>query len=124
MSTKKNKRQTVKYSNRFFPKDKSRFQELMNEFDCTQAQVMEYLISLESSKVEKGQTIAEQKLKQWLFLGYPKKITPNALRYADYGVSENAKGEIKTKEINLNTAKKLCELYATEIDEHNSKIND
>lgn len=115
---------SVSYTVRVSNETKNRIQALRDEFDCTVGQVMEYLVSLENSKVEKGQFIAEQKLKQWLCLGYPKKITVHGLRYADYGFSETDKGELKPKSINQGTAKKIFELYKNEIDEHNSKIND
>tara|TARA_R110001592_G_C13145926_1_gene747715 strand:+ start:1079 stop:1453 length:375 start_codon:yes stop_codon:yes gene_type:complete len=124
MTKKSNKRVNVSYSNRFYPEDKARFQELMAEFNCTQYATNEYLISLESSRIEKGIFIAEKKLKQWLYLGYPKKITTHGLRYADYGFSENRKGELTPRIVSLSTAKSVFELYEAEIQEHNSKFED
>ena len=116
----KNKKTEMdKVSARVYKSTKNRFKEISDEFDCTQAKVFEYLISLESSRIEKGIFIAEQKLKQWLWLGYDKKITVHGLRYADYGFSENEKGELKPKTINQGTAKKVYQLYEAEIKEHN-----
>ena len=113
-----------RFSARIRKTTKDRFKNLCEEFECTHAKVFEYLISLESSKIEKGIFIAEQKLKQWLFLGYPKKITVHGLRYADYGFSKNRKGELTPRIVSLSTAKNVFELYEAEIQEHNSKFND
>ena len=124
---KNNKKQKVEIgtvSARVKQSTRDRFDELSDEFGCTKSAVFEYLISLESSRLEKGIFLAEQKLKQWLYLGYNKKITVHGLRYADYGFNENDKGELKPKTINQGTAKKIYELYEAEIDEHNSNIND
>ena len=121
----KNKKTEMdKVSARVYKSTKNRFKEISDEFDCTQAKVFEYLISLESSRIEKGIFIAEQKLKQWLWLGYDKKITVHGLRYADYGFSKNRKGELTPRIVSLSTAKSVSELYESEIKEHNSKYSD
>ena len=121
----KNKKTEMdKVSARVYKSTKNRFKEISDEFDCTQAKVFEYLISLESSRIEKGIFIAEQKLKQWLWLGYDKKITVHGLRYADYGFSKNRKGELTPRIVSLSTAKSVLELYESEIKEHNSKYSD
>ena len=121
----KNKKTEMdKVSARVYKSTKNRFKEISDEFDCTQAKVFEYLISLESSRIKKGIFIAEQKLKQWLWLGYDKKITVHGLRYADYGFSKNRKGELTPRIVSLSTAKSVFELYESEIKEHNSKYSD
>ena len=96
---------------------------IMSEYECTADEVMKYLICLESSRIEKGIFIAEKKLKQWLYLGYPKKITTHGLRYAEYGFSENRNGQLTPRIVSLSTAKSVFELYEAEIKEHNSKVN-
>ena len=113
-----------KFQARIRKTTKDRFKNLCAEFECTHAKVFEYLISLESSRIEKGIFIAEQKLKQWLYLGYPKKITTHGLRYAEYVFSKNRKGELTPRIVSLSTAKSVFELYEAEIKEHNSKFND
>jgi len=93
--------------------DYNRYMSLKDEFECSHSQLLKYLLSLENSKVAKGGAMVEQKLKQWLLLGYRYEISVHALRYADYGTG---------KVVGLATASKICDMYKEEIEEHNSKI--
>ena len=96
---------------------------MRNEYGCTHADVIDYLLSLETSKIDKGASVVERKLKEWLYLGYPKQITSYALRYADYGYKTDKNGNISPiGPINANTCKKVIESYANEIEKHNSQL--
>lgn len=96
---------------------------LKDEYGCTHAEVIDYLLSLETSKIDKGASVVERKIKEWLYLGYPKQITAYALRYADYGYKVDENGnETPIGPINATTCKKILESYATEIEQHNSQF--
>jgi hypothetical protein len=89
------------------------YMNLKEEFDCSHAQLLRYLLSLENSKVSKGGAVVEQKLKQWLILGYKEVISVHALRYANYKTNKVA---------GMATVQKIYDLYKEDIELHNSKI--
>jgi hypothetical protein len=103
----------VRFSIEMTIEDKERYDVLKNEFDCNVLQLMQYLMSLEKSKLDKGSSLVENKLKQWLYLGYKKEITTHGLRMADYGT-----GNI----MGLRTVKPVFDLYKSEIEEFNKNI--
>jgi hypothetical protein len=119
MKNAKNKEKLSKHSVRVRDNDWNRFTELAELFDSKQGSVFQYLVSLESSRIGKTAFLVEQKLKQWLFLGYPKTITLHGLRYADYGLTESNKPRIVSRAI----AKNVYDLYEKEINDFNKQFD-
>jgi hypothetical protein len=87
---------------------KQTFDNLAEELDCTQAQVLEYLLSLNTPRLDKGIMLAERTVKKLLICG--------------------CEGEINTQKVrsltgcNFNTALKVLNAYKEEIEEANGKL--
>ena len=86
---------------------KEKFDDLKEELNCTHAQVIEYLLSVNTPRLDKGIMLAERTLKKLLACG--------------------CEGEINTQKIrsitgcNFNTALKVLKAYKEEVEEVNGK---
>lgn len=86
---------------------KAKIESLKGE-NLTYTDVLEYLLSLDNFRQDlSGSLKVELQLKHYLFLGHDRKITQTDLQ--------------RVTGCNLNTIKKIMELYAPEIENHNSK---
>lgn len=98
---------TVRLSPRVTLETKERFDDLANELNCTQSQVIEYLLSLNTPRLDKGIMLAERTVKKLLICG--------------------CEGEINTQKVrsitgcNFNTALKVLKAYKDEIEQVNGK---
>jgi hypothetical protein len=86
---------------------KAKIEALKGE-NLTYTDVLEYLLSLNNFKQDlSGSLKVELLLKQWLHLGHDRKITQTDIQ--------------RVTGCNLNTIKKIIELYTIEIEQHNAK---
>ena len=103
-----------KVSLRITEKSKARFDAINEEYpNAIQKDIFEYLLSLEDSKVATGAMMVEQKLKQWLILGFNEEITMHKIRTATYPNGLSA---------GLPTVRKVFALYESEINKHNAAL--
>lgn len=76
--------------------------------ELTYTEILEYLLSLNDFRQELSGTMkVEIQLKKWLHIGFDKAITAHQLQ--------------RVTGCNLNTVKKILDLYTDEIEQHNLK---
>ena len=104
---KKSKAKTIRLTPRVSPELKEIFDNLTEELNCNQAQAVEYLLSLNTPRLDKGIMLAERTVKKLLICG--------------------CEGEINTQKVrsitgcNFNTALKVLKAYKEEIEQANGK---
>jgi len=101
---------------------KERFDSLNSEFPkASQQDIVKYLLSLEDSRQVTSLILLEQRIKQWLFLGYNEEITMHKLRKA-CETATVVDGKLKILTIGLPTVRKVFALYESEINKHNAAL--